>query len=244
MKAFLILLFLTNIIFALVQWLLPFEQVMNKARPPEVIASLHLLSESDSPLKQEPVQEEPPPPPVEQSAEVEIDEDVAEIIPAKPVIPAIPDKLCYTLGPFKDQQRAQEVALKFKQNKIPISSRSSQEKEYRGVMVYVGGHKTRRDAIATAESLAKKGVRDYIIVKEPDRPHLLSLGVFGLKRYAERRKSKIAKMGYPVKSEERYLNRTIYWLDYSESENENLTQFIDNLKKEKGISRISRQCGE
>jgi len=229
MKAFLILLFLTNIIFALVQWLLPYDQVIKKVQPPLVTETLRLLDESDIPLKQEKVQE----PVVAQASEDE-----------QPVIPATPDKLCYTLGPFKEKQGSQEVALKFKQNKIPISSRSSQEKEYRGMMVYVDGHESREAALATAESLAARGVRDYIIVNEPGKTNILSLGVFGLKKYAERRYNKVAKMGYSVQSEARYRNRTIYWLDYSESENESLTRFIDNLINEKGISRISRQCEE
>lgn len=230
MKSFLILLLLTNIIFILVQWLLPYEKVINKPRIPIAAESLRLLDESEIPAIKE------------LHAET-IDELLVEST-GSGSLPATPDKLCYTLGPFKELQDSKEVALKFKQNNIPISSRSSQEKEYRGMMVYVDGHETRKEAIATAESLKSRGVRDYIVVNEPGKKNILSLGVFSLKKYAERRHKRIAKMGYSVKSEARYRNRTIYWLDYSESENENLTRFIDQLKIEKGISRISRQCEE
>ncbi len=230
MKAFFFLLLLTNIIFALVQWMLPYEQVMSNAQPSLATESLRLLDESDTPVEQELLEEL-------KVGSLGNNEKVGNS-------PATPDQLCYTLGPFKEQQSAQEVALKFKQNKIPISSRSSEEKEYRGMMVYVDGHDSRADAVATADSLAEKGVRDYIIVNEPGKTNILSLGVFSLKKNAERRYNKIAKLGYSVKSEARYRNRTIYWLDYSESENDNLTRFIDMLKIEKGISRISRKCAE
>ncbi len=244
MKAFFILLFLTNIIFALIQWLLPYEQVVNKLQPHLATDTLKLLSEVEVPIIEEPIQE-----PVQKSIvvvgvedededEIEVYEEILDDIPPPPV------KLCYTLGPFKELQSANEITLKFKQNKIPISTRSNQEKEYRGMMVYVGGHKTRAEAIKTAESLKTRGVKDYIIVNAPDQVNILSLGVFSLKKNAERRHKRIAKLGYPVKLEARYRNRTIYWLDYSESENENLTRFIDQLKIEKGISRISRQCSE
>lgn len=230
MKAFFILLLLTNIIFAMVQWLLPYERLMLKSRPPVATDRLRLLDESDVSFEQ-------------QVAEQQVTE-VHKEVETSPGIAATPDRLCYTLGPFKEQQNLKEVALKFKQNNIPVSSRSSQEREYRGMMVYVDGHSSRADAVATADSLSAKGVRDYIIVNEPGRNHILSLGVFSLKKNAERRLNRIAKLGYPVKSEARYRNRTIYWLDYSESENENLTRFIESLKKEKGISRIARNCSE
>ena len=238
MKAFFILLFLTNITFALIQWLLPYEQVVNKLQPQMATETLKLLSEVEIPLKQEPVQK----PIVVVRVEDEDEDEIGDKIPDAP--PPPPVKLCYTLGPFKELQSANEITLKFKQNKTPISVRSNEEKEYRGMMVYVGGHKTRAEAIKTAESLKTRGVKDYIIVNAPDQVNILSLGVFSLKKNAERRHKRIAKLGYPVKLEARYRNRTIYWLDYSESENENLTRFIDQLKIEKGISRISRQCSE
>ena len=224
MKAFFILLLLTNILFALAQWLLPYEQLNKKPQPHVAVETLRLLDEAEVSLADA------------------VDKEVLIESPTHDDTPVTPDKLCYTLGPFKDQQTAQEIALKFKQNKISISTRASLEKEYRGVMVYVDGHATRADAIKTAESLASKGVRDYIIVDEAGKSNILSLGVFSLKKNADRRESIISRLGYSVKTEARYRGRTIYWLDYSESENENLTRFIDTLKKEKGISRISRQC--
>ncbi|MCP4075059.1 MAG: SPOR domain-containing protein [Gammaproteobacteria bacterium] len=238
MKAFFILLFLTNIIFALMQWLLPYEQVVNKLQPHLATETLKLLNEVESPIIEEPVQESIVAVGIEDEDNVEIDDEIPDDSPLPPV------KLCYTLGPFKELQSANEITLKFKQNKIPISTRSNQEKEYRGMMVYVGGHKTRAEAVKTADSLKARGVKDYIIINGPDQLYILSLGVFSLKKNAERRYKKIAKLGYPVKKEARYRNRTIYWLDYSESENENLTRFIDQLKIDKGISRISRQCSE
>ncbi|MBC8212255.1 MAG: hypothetical protein H8E21_14435 [Gammaproteobacteria bacterium] len=225
MKVFFALLLLTNILFALIQWLLPYEQVIKSSSLPLNSEKLRLLEEIEvAPARQ------PPP----------IDASITQ--PSFELPSTVPDRLCYTLGPFKDQQIAQEVALNFKQNRIAISSRSSLEKEYMGMMVYLDGMETREDAARVADSLALKGVKDYIIVSEPERQNVLSLGVFSLKKNAEGRFNRIRRLGYDVKSEARYRNRTIYWLDYSESENENLTRFIDTLKVEKGISRISRQC--
>ena len=70
----------------------------------------------------------------------------------------------------------------------------------------------------------------------------MSLGVFGLKKNAETRYNKIAALGYQVKTEPRYRDRTIYWLDYSRLEEDDLRDYIDQLKTAQGISRISRPC--
>ncbi len=224
MRAVFFLLLLTNIIFMLVQWLYPYHPSVAKPRAHAAAKTLRLLNESETNITQA---ENLP-------ADDEQTNGTADI--------GLPSRLCYTLGPFKKQQDAQEVALKFRQNQIDISSRSSLEKEYMGMMVYIDEHDSRDAAIRTAEKLAAAGVQDYIIVNEPGKSNILSLGVFGLKKNALRRQKDISRLGYNVKAEARYRNRTIYWLDYSESENESLTRFIDRLKQEKGISRIARQC--
>ena len=224
MRAVFFLLLLTNIVFLLVQWLYPYNPPQPKPRAHVAAKTLHLLNETENAFAEV----------VNEAADAQPNPDHA--------VAQIPTRLCYTLGPFKKQQDAQEVALRFKQNKIDISLRSSLEKEYMGMMVYIDEHESRDAAVKTAENLAAEGVRDYIIVNEPGKSNILSLGVFGLKKNALRRQKNIARLGYDVKTEARYRNRTIYWLDYSESENESLTRFIDRLKQEKGISRISRQC--
>jgi hypothetical protein len=224
MRAVFFLLLLTNIIFLLVQWLYPYNPALPKPRAHVAAKTLHLLNESETSF-------------AKALNKPEDSQQTSDATAAQ-----LPTRLCYTLGPFKKQQDAQEVALKFKQNKIDINLRSSLEKEYMGMMVYIDEHESREAAVKTAENLAAEGVHDYIIVNEPDKANILSLGVFGLKKNALRRQKNIARLGYDVKTEARYRNRTIYWLDYSESENESLTRFIDRLKQEKGISRISRQC--
>jgi len=223
MKVFFTLLLLTNIVFAVFQWLVPYEQLMPHGTNVAVAEKLRLLDE-----------------PNERSAE-KLDPVSAVTAGTKPLA-SISGPLCYTLGPFKESQLAQEAARQFRQNNIDISSRSAVEKEYMGMMVYIDGHQSRAEAIDTAESLKAKGVRDYIIVNEPGKSNILSLGVFSLKKNAERRREKIAALGYTVDSEPRYRNRRIYWLDYSQAENDRLGELVERLKKELGISRISRKC--
>lgn len=223
MKVFFTLLLLVNIVFALFQWLVPYEQLIKAAPPVAVAEELRLLDE-----------------PNERSAE-KLDTPAETEAVAQP-LDNLSGPLCYTLGPFKEQQLAQQAASQFRQNNIEITSRSSVEKEYMGMMVYIDGHQSRDQAVQTADSLKSKGVRDYIIVNEPGKTNILSLGVFSLKKNAERRKQRIADLGYQVDTEPRYRNRRIYWLDYSEPENDGLGELVGRLKKDLGISRISRQC--
>lgn len=228
MKVFFTLLLLTNIVFAVFQWLVPYEQLVPQARTSEVAEKLRLLDEPEVGSEQQ----------MAQSTEVTQDSPSPGIQPeARMSAP-----LCYTLGPFKEQQLAQETAQQFKQQNVAITSRPSVEKEYMGLMVYIDGHENRAQAIATAESLHEKGVKDYIIVNEPGKFNILSLGVFALKKNAEGLRKRVEKLGFQVQAEPRYRNRTIYWLDYSRPENESLASLVDELKVKQGISRISRQC--
>lgn len=215
---------LSNIIFAVLQWLFPYDQVFSHTRPMIAAEQLQLLDEVDRP-----------------SAQPAVQNDLQR--PQKVVQKTQPQKLCYTLGPFKDQQQAQEVVLTFKQHNFKMSTRSSVEKEYLGMMVFIDGHQTREEARAKAKNLADKGIRDYMIVNEDNKQNALSLGVYSLKKNADRRVSRITELGYQAQSEPRYRDRTIYWLDYAQTETQPLVELIDRLKSGQGVSRISRFCG-
>ncbi len=218
------MLLLSNIVFAVFQWLVPFEQLLARQTTTPVAEQLQLLSEPEA------------------GSAANLQKEALPVSPAAAVDTMIDGKLCYTLGPFKQQQIVQEAVNQFKQNGVTIKTRSSQEKEYLGMMVYSESHATRDLARATAASLKEKGISDYIIVNEPGKQNILSLGVFSLKKNAERRQQRISELGYKVFSEPRYRNRTIYWLDYSQPENDSLENLVDDLKQRLGISRIARQC--
>ena len=225
MRAFFYLLLLTNIVFLLVQWLYPYEQWAPQPRALAAAERLRLLDESETLAANEVVSDAP--------AAATGEPQGGQVAP---------ERLCYTLGPFKEQTEAQEAAARLRAAGIEVSLRPSQEQEYMGTMVYIGPHDTRQQAVAVARELADKGVRDYIIFSDPDKLNSLSLGVFGLKKNAERRKAQLEKLGYDVKTELRYRQRTIYWLDYGNPEPEALRDWIARMKTERGISRITRQC--
>ncbi|MEE8366615.1 MAG: SPOR domain-containing protein [Gammaproteobacteria bacterium] len=227
MKVFFILLLIVNIAFGLVQWLVPYEQLVaknNSAIP--VAEELRLLDE--------PVESDSP-----STSGINSQNQMGELQVSEAIID---NQLCITIGPFKDKTRALEVSGRYSAKNIKGELRSSLEKEYLGIMVYIASHKNRQAAVKTAEALAKKGIRDYLIINEPGRPYALSLGVFGLKKNADRLIAKLKQLKYPVQSEPRYRNRTIFWLYYQHSTENPIDSMLDAEDIENGINQIQRQC--
>jgi hypothetical protein len=239
MKVFFSLLVLANIAFALVQWLLPYEQLVPQDYNIPVAEQLRLL---DEPVESEMIAE------AEIIAEAEAKAEVSEAVQeTESMITEVPtdNRLCYTIGPFKDKTRALEVSARYAANDVLTELKSSQEKEYLGIMVYISGHETRQAAINTAAALEKRGFRDSrILLNEADKLHTLSLGVFGLKKNADRLISRLKKYKYTPRSEPRYRERTIFWVYSEQSSESELHILLDTEDVGKGIGQIPRQCPE
>jgi len=225
MKIFFSLLLIANIAFGLMQWLLPYEQLFDKKPRIAVAEKLQLL---DEPEKSEVISETEA-----------ISKDDSNILVAES---SSNQSLCYTIGPFKDKTRALEISGRYSADQIKTRLKSSLEKDYMGIMVYIAGHETRAEAVKTAESLATNGIRDYIIINEEGKSNVLSIGVFGLKKNAERLIDRLKKLSYPVESESRYRERTIYWLYYTQSNEQETKTLLNASDVENGISQIPRQC--
>lgn len=229
MKVFFSLLLIGNIIFGLVQWLMPYEQVKVENSKIAVAEKLVLLSETAKSIPVDEVQAEQN---IQNSGIVEalVTEDASD------------KRLCFTIGPFKRKSNAIEVSGRYSAIQIETELKSSLEQEYLGIMVFVDEHKSRMDAVATAKKLARSGISDYMIINEPGKTFALSLGVFGLKKNAERLFGRVKRMKIPVKTEARYRQRTIYWLYHEQSSESNLQSLLTSEDLEKGVSQIPRDC--
>ena len=244
MKVFFSLLVLANIAFALVQWLLPYEQLVPQDNNIPVAEQLRLL---DEPVESEMIAEAEIIAEAEAEAETEAEAEVSEAVQeTESMITEVPtNRLCYTIGPFKDKTRALEVSARYLANGVLTELKSSQEKEYLGIMVYLSGHETRQAAIKTAAALEKRGFRDSrILLNEEDKLHTLSLGVFGLKKNSDRLVSRLKKYKYAAQSEPRYRERTIFWIYSEQSSERELHILLDTEDVSKGIGQIPRQCSE
>jgi hypothetical protein len=244
MKAFFALLLIGNIAFAVFQFLMPYEQLFGEHRKVPAAEELQLLSEANSEVvkQAEVVAAVEAPQPVE-STPATTHAKPGNPAPETLVTEAVSDKrVCYTIGPVKDKARAIEISGRYSSKRIATSLKSSLENQYMGMMVYIGGHNTREEALQTANRLSAKGIRDHIIVSEPDQPNLLSLGVFGLKKNADRLKNRVNRLGFAAETEPRYRERTIYWIYAEQSSEDELEQLLKQAELEDGISQIPTQC--
>ena len=246
MKVFFALLLIANIGFAVFQFLLPYDQLFVDTRKVPAAEELQLLAEANSEVVKQakvvPVVE--PPVAVETSEQTAQAEEPEVVAPQETLLTeAVSDKrVCYTIGPVKDKSRAIEISGRYSGKQISTALKSSNEKQYMGMMVFIGGHKNRNDALKTANALSAKGVLDHIILNSPERPNLLSLGVFGLKKNADRLKDRVQKPGFDAMTEARYRERTIYWVYAEQSSEDTLEQLLKQAELEDGISQIPTQC--
>jgi len=239
MKVFLGLLLIVNVAFAAFQWLLPYEQLFVEKKKIPAAVELELLSEA----KVEIVSEK------KVVAEVTAKESAAKVEEPpqlKQEVLVVEDssdkRVCYTIGPFKDRERAVEISGRYSGKRADTELKSSLEKDYQGVMVFIAGHRTREEAIKTANGLARQGIRDHIIVNNPENPNILSLGVFGLKKNADRLANRVKKIGYKAETELRYRERTIYWLYAEQSSETEYLLLLDDADYDTGISQIPTEC--
>ena len=230
MKVFFGLLLIFNIAFAVFQGLLPYEQLFGEKKKIPAGEELQLLTYAEVEIISESRAVAEVEKPVETMPEMLIEEDTSD------------RRVCYTIGPFKDKARAIEVTGRYSGKKVDTALKSSLEKEYQGVMVYIDGHKTRAAAVKTAKKLAANGIRDHIIVSNSERPNVLSLGVFGLKKNADLLASRIKKLNFKVETEARYRERTIYWLYGEQSSEDEILYLLDDPEFDDGISQIPTQC--
>jgi cell division septation protein DedD len=244
MRAFFALLLIGNIGFAVFQFLMPYEQLFSENRKLPAAEELQLLSEANSEVvKQTEVIAAVKPTQTVETTAAETHAKPRVPAPVTLVTEAVSDKrVCYTIGPIKDKARAIEISGRYSGKRIATSLKSSLDKQYMGMMVYIGGHNSREEALQTANRLSAKGVRDHIIVSEPDQLNILSLGVFGLKKNADRLRDQVRKLGFAAESEPRYRERTIFWVYAEQSSEKELEQLLKQVELEDGISQIPTQC--
>jgi len=149
---------------------------------------------------------------------------------------------CYTAGPFENSDSVKQAELFFNGSDINTQQRSIVENHYIGMLVYLPGQPDRQTVINIAENLASKGVKDYMLLNEPGKRNSLSLGVYGLKKNAEKRIQTLAKFNYNAKSEARYRQKTIYWLDYALNDDAEQIKLSEQQMENLSVSQIKRNC--
>ena len=169
--------------------------------------------------------------------------EITRIRPANgPQMAAAAARLCYRVGPFAKQDLARAVGQRYRDRGAATQLKSDSERQYVGTMVYIDGHSTREAALATARDLQARGVEDYRLFSEPGKQHAISLGVFGQQQNAARIKDRATAMNYPVKTEPRYRQRTVFWLHLEQTSTLQTLQLLTAAELESGIRQVPGDC--
>jgi cell division septation protein DedD len=154
-----------------------------------------------------------------------------------------PARECFTLGPYRDRDRADDVADRIREAGLPASRRSSVERVLRSYWVLIPPLPNEEAADAIAAQLKRRGVKDFFVTEEP--PNAVSLGVFSQRRYADRRVSEMERLGYEVEVEPIYRDRTVYWLDYETRSDNSVPEQVwrGSVPDGSGVERLPRECG-
>lgn len=152
------------------------------------------------------------------------------------------DRLCYKIGPFQNQARAQDVGDRYRGRGATSRLSSSEEQVYIGDMVYIDGFETREAAHSTGNDLKARGIKDYRVLNEPDKRNALSLGVFGLKSNADHLKAQVEAMDYSAKTEARYRQQVVFWLHNEQSAGSATINLLAASDMESGVRQIPSSC--
>jgi len=150
-----------------------------------------------------------------------------------------PQQLCYTLGPFMNDEDVTQATQKLMLSGRPFEKRVSEKKEQVGYWVFIPPFKTRDLAVDKAEELKLLGEKHLYVVKTPaEYTNAISLGVFRGRANAKRRFRQLKNLGYAVKLEGRYRQNPVTWLDYTEHSDSQILETQDLI----GAQRLSRAC--
>ena len=151
-------------------------------------------------------------------------------------------QICFAIGPVRDHAQAIDISGRYAARQIKTRLGTSLDKHYLGVMVYVDGHASRAEAKQTASALSAQGIRDHIIINPEGRLHLLSLGVFGERRNAERLRAQIERHGISAGMEQRFREQTVYFVFGEWTGRGGLPELLDGRDVAEGVVRFPTPC--
>lgn len=164
--------------------------------------------------------------------------------PAQTQSPNAPAPTCHTIGPFTDLDRARIVSERIQRLGAKVTRRNKTEQEQYGYRVFLPPYRTREEAAAATQRLAKNGIQDYFIISDEEHKNGISLGLFRKKTGAIRRMEQVSRFDFKPQMEIRYRDNTIYWLDYEQT-GELVTDSIwrEITEETPNLQKLPRDCG-
>lgn len=150
--------------------------------------------------------------------------------------------ICYTLGPFKDENIMLQLRDSIAEFVTDLSIRKRQQSIKHRYWVYVPALSGKKQAKLMAKKLRQKQINDFYIVLRGSEKNSISLGHFREPAHANRRMRKVADLGFNAQIKVIYREYDIYWLDYRVETGSGEPGFSVDEYISEGVSQLVRGC--
>ena len=108
----------------------------------------------------------------------------------------VEESMCFTYGPFPDNQQATELITWFADNQVKYEQRLETGKEKQLFWIYLQPEESRNSAMQAIEDLKNKGIRDYRLIESGNMQNAISLGLFSTQASVNKRLNELKDKGY------------------------------------------------
>jgi len=147
---------------------------------------------------------------------------------------------CYTIGPFNNENSADTAATQLLKQDLKTTQRVAITQHLTGYWVVLDHENDLAEARLLITEIKGKGLSDVTIVPVGNKRYVISLGFYAQQHTLKNRKRALVMLGYDINVDERYRNKTHYWLDLLNSPSSKvITQALNTL--ESSTPDISQQ---
>ncbi len=129
-----------------------------------------------------------------------------------PLAAAKPRPRCVSAGPFGPDSTDRSAAW-FAQEKLETSRRTEERRLENSYWVHLSPFANRKAAERRMKELEKLGIRDLLIMQDPQGQLAISLGLFSQADNAKHRLQELAQKGVEAKQETRYRSEVLTWFE-------------------------------
>ena len=148
---------------------------------------------------------------------------------ASQIPPAHTSEKCFSLGPFTEEQKSNEVYDILFSSGVQAKQRTVNERRPKSYWVYLTAHDSQQDAEKTVEFLKKNKINEFYIWLTPPHKYAVSLGLFKKLRTARGKMAEVRKLGLEPNMEVRFDEYTEYWVDFNHNNNGEQPKLIEEM---------------
>lgn len=150
---------------------------------------------------------------------------------------------CFTIGPFSDEEAAEEAAARMADLGVETQQRRLTDEETTGYQVILPPFDSRDQAEAVTEELEAAGVQDFfIITSDEELENAISLGLFSEQEFAVDHRESLEERGFEPELRLRTRTRVRYWQDFRDAGDFIAPDQIEAWVGDGPLQRLPRDC--